>query len=272
MLLHAFPYPGGKTRHAEWIRSQMAEHQRYIEPFCGSAGVFFNKKPVTVEVLNDIDGNIVHFFKTLRDNPQKLVEYLHLQPFSFSEYQRIVDKYYNEEHPEDPVERAAEFYLLRYTQFGAKTDGVAGFARSGSTQKSRAKMYKNSLKKLSKVAYRLQDAFIECKDYTWVLDYYDHPEALFYIDPPYQGTEDQYTSKTIEHDELMSKLDSIKGKFLLSYDHQIKNADLYVSSKSSSFFIDKGGREMTEYLYMNYDPKNTAIHTDADQTNLAKWG
>jgi len=271
MVLHAFPYPGAKTRHADWIRSHMAEHQRYVEPFCGSAGVFFNKKPVTLEVLNDIDGNIVHFFKTLRKNPQELVSYLQLQPFSFSEHQRIVHKYYNNEHAQDPVQRAAEFYLLRYSQFGGKTEGTSGFARPGNSSSGRAKVFKNSLKSLFEVADRLQDALIECKDYTWVIDYYDHPQTLFYIDPPYQGTEHRYTSKTMEHDELMSKLDSIEGKFLLSYDHQIKNADLHVSTKSSRFNIRKEGREMTEYLYMNYDTKNTAIHTDAEQTNLGKW-
>jgi len=272
MVLHAFTYPGGKSRHADWIITKMAEHQRYVEPFCGSAGVFFNKKPVTSEVLNDIDGNIVHFFKILRDKPEKLVRYLQLQPFSFSEHERIVYKYYNEEHPQDPVQRAAEFYLLRYSQYGSKTGGTSGFARPGNSIKSRSKSYKNSLKSLFKVADRLQDALIECKDYTWILHYYDHPETLFYIDPPYQGTEHRYTSKTMDHDKLMSKLDSIEGKFMLSYDHKIKNADLHVSSKSSRFHIGQGGREMTEYLYMNYDPKNTAIHRDADQTNLAKWG
>jgi len=271
MVLHAFPYPGAKTRHSDWIRSHMAKHQRYVEPFCGSAGVFFNKEPVALEVLNDIDGNIVHFFKTLREKPEKLVSYLQLQPFSYSEHQRIVTKYYNNEHAQDPVQRAAEFYLLRYSQFGSKTEGTSGFARPGNSSSGRAKVFKNSLKSLFEVADRLQDALIECKDYTWVLDYYDHPQTLFYIDPPYQGTEHRYTSKTMDHDELMTKLDTIEGKFLLSYDHEIKNADFHVCSKSSRFNIKKAGREITEYVYMNYNPKDTAIHTEAEHRNLVEW-
>jgi len=249
----------------------MAQHKRYVEPFCGSAAVFLNKEPVRLEVLNDIDGNIVNFFKTLRKNPQKLVNYLKLQPFSYYDYQRIIQKLKKEENAQDPVQRAAEFYFLRYSQFGSKTDINSGFARPGHSSHARAKSYKNSFESLFKVAERLQDALIECKDYTWVLDYYDHPETLFYIDPPYKGTEHRYTSKTMDHDELMRKLDSIEGKFLLSYDHQIKNSDFHVCSKSSRFRIDKGGKKMTEYLYMNYDPKNTAIHTDSEQTNFAKW-
>jgi len=219
MVLRAFPYPGGKGRHAEWIISQMADHERYVEPFCGSAAVFFNKEPVSSEVLNDVDGNIVHFFNILRDRTEELLEYLELFPFSYAEHERIMADYYDGRFPDDPVERAAEFYFLRYSQFGSKAKRHSGFARDGSSvQKSRAKSYVNSQSQLRAAADRLMDAVID-----------------------------------------------------LSYDHDIEQRDWWSVSKKSRYAINRGGRENTEYLHMNYDPRQTDIVKPTNQTSIESF-
>jgi len=272
MVLRAFPYPGGKGRHAEWIISQMADHERYVEPFCGSAAVFFNKEPVSSEVLNDVDGNIVHFFDILRDRTEELLEYLELFPFSYAEHERIMADYYDGRFPDDPVERAAEFYFLRYSQFGSKAKRHSGFARDGSSvQKSRAKSYVNSQSQLRSAADRLMDAVIESKDFEWVIDYYDHPDALFYCDPPYRGTEQIYESGDFDHLRLLKVLRGIEGKFVLSYDHDVEQRDWWSVSKDSRYAINRGGRENTEYLHMNYDPRQTDIVKPTNQTSIESF-
>jgi len=271
MVLQSFPYPGSKRRHVDWIINNLPQHERYVEPFCGSAAVFFNKPKVLDEVINDIDGNIVNFFEVVRDRPEALVNYLKMLPFSYDEHNRIVNDYYNNIYPEEPVVRAAEFYYLRYSQWGSKADGPAGFSRRSDLARGQAKTYKKSLSNLLKVADRLMDALIENRTFDWIIDYYDHEDAVFYCDPPYQGTEGQYRSKTMDHDLLLSLLDKIEGKFLLSYDHKLEKENWYTVKKQSRYQINRGGKANTEYLYMNFNPKKTRILAEINQTNITDY-
>jgi len=271
MVLRSFPYPGSKARHVDWIISNLPQHERYVEPFCGSASVFLNKPKALDEIINDIDGNIINFFEVLRERPEALVNYLNMLPFSLDEHNRIVNDYYNKIYAEDTVQRAAEFYYLRYSQWGSKAEAAAGLSRRSNSVASQAKFYKKSLSDLFKVTDRLMDALIENRTYEWIIEYYDHEDAVFYCDPPYKGTEGKYQSRTMDHDLLLTLLDNIQGKFLLSYDHKLDRVDWYTVKKQSRYKINRGGKENTEYLYMNFDPNNTDIHTDAEQTNLTGW-
>lgn len=248
----------------------MPNHSRYVEPFCGSAAVFTSKQKVKSEVLNDIDSSIVQFFTILRDKPDALINFIKFTPYSFELYQRIRKKYYNQEYADDPVQRAAEFYFLRYAEFGAGHKN--GFARDGkSMDRCRAKTFKNHEEKLQRFADRLKDAVIENKDYEFILEYYDSPDTLFYCDPPYKGTEYNYASKTFEHERLQNILSNIQGKFILSYDHKIDKHRFCCVSKKAKYQVNAAGRENTQYLYMNYDPKNTTMFSDSTQTNLEEW-
>jgi DNA adenine methylase len=269
MNLSAFPYPGSKVNHIDWILQYIPEHRRYIEPFCGSASLFFNKIPSEQAILNDIDHNIIHFFEVLRDSPDELIKQIELTPFSVALHERLVHSFYNGEYSQDPIARAANFFLLRWTQFGAKMEGTSGFARSGSTIRSRALSYKNSTNKLNTLSNRLMDATIECKSYDWVLNYYDHPDALFYLDPPYQGTEHRYTSKTMDHKKLLTELESIEGKFILSYDHKLEDTNFHSEYKLSKYHINKEQQNVhREYLYMNYNPNQVVSHQNKNQTRI----
>lgn len=63
----AFSYLGGKSRLAPWIASLLPAHRTYVEPFAGSAAVLFAKAPSKTEILNDLDGNVVTYFRVLRE-------------------------------------------------------------------------------------------------------------------------------------------------------------------------------------------------------------
>lgn len=79
-------YPGSKWRIADWIVSNMPPHDIYVDPFFGSGAVFFSKPESRLEVLNDIDGNVVNFFKVCRDHPDDLARLLALTPYAREEY------------------------------------------------------------------------------------------------------------------------------------------------------------------------------------------
>lgn len=75
-------YPGAKNRIADWLLEYVPEHKLYLEPFFGSGALFFNKKPSYLEIINDLDDEIVNFFKVLRDDGDKLAHLISLTPYS----------------------------------------------------------------------------------------------------------------------------------------------------------------------------------------------
>lgn len=77
-----FPYYGSKGRLAPWIISLMPDHRVYVEPFAGSAAVLLAKRPSSHEIINDIDGNVITFFRMLRDRHDDLLRVLELTPYA----------------------------------------------------------------------------------------------------------------------------------------------------------------------------------------------
>ena len=79
-------YPGAKNRLAPWICEYIPEHDVYLEPFAGSLAILFNKKRSHIETVNDMDEEIVNFFRILRDRSDELERAIEFTPYSRSEY------------------------------------------------------------------------------------------------------------------------------------------------------------------------------------------
>src|SRR5438270_12309923 len=75
-------YIGGKNRLAKTIISLLPEHTTYVEPFAGGAQVFFHKEPSKVEVLNDLDGEVVNFYKVCQWHHEELIRFMQFWPAS----------------------------------------------------------------------------------------------------------------------------------------------------------------------------------------------
>ena len=78
----AFGWYGGKYSHLDWLLPLLPVCHHYCEPFSGSAAVLLNRDPAPVETYNDLDGEVVNFFRTLRDHKEELTELIGLTPFS----------------------------------------------------------------------------------------------------------------------------------------------------------------------------------------------
>src|SRR5438477_1022407 len=85
--LIAFGWYGGKFSHLDWLLPLLPPAQHYCEPFGGSAAVLINRKPSPVETYNDLDGEIVNFFRALRDKRDDLIAAIGLTPFSKAEFE-----------------------------------------------------------------------------------------------------------------------------------------------------------------------------------------
>lgn len=275
MALSAFPYPGGKTTYHQEILKRFPDHRRYVEPFGGSAAVLLNKPKSYIEVYNDLDDDVVHFFEVLRDCRDELESWLSNVPFSRSVYEEWVSEFYEGHRPEDDIERAGKWFYLRYSQFNGSLDRRNGFKTGG--KRNEARSFRGSIDDLDLVAARLEEVTIECQPYHAVLDRYDHPDTLFYLDPPYYQTKsdrDHYrVGGDFDHERFVDELRDCEGQWIVSYGDLppgladlAKTVETYTAMYSMSY--DDERSEETETLAMNFDPSEELEFVPAGQTRL----
>jgi DNA adenine methylase len=272
--LSAFPYPGGKTPYWREIVSHFPQHRRYVEPFGGSAAVLLNKPESYIEVFNDLDEDVTHFFRVCRERRPELQEWLRTTPFSRSTHETWADEFFNGHRPDDDIERAGRWFSLRYMQYGAKLDRKSGFKASG--KRNEARSFRGGIEGLNEVVARLQEVTIESEDYADVIGRYDGQEALFYLDPPYVGAGDYLYSTEFDHGRLVDALRDIEGYWICSYGEEIPDGMESIATTVTDFTAmyslahtkDKGRQEATETLAMNYDPDGTPLFSPAGQTTL----
>ena len=222
-------YYGGKQLLANIILGLIPPHRLYCEPFLGGAAIFFAKEPSKVEIINDTNGELVNFYRVLKANfgalEQEIAQTLHSRRL----HDRAWVVYLNPDMF-DPVKRAWAIWMLANASYGCKLNGSFGYDRTGCTSKTLDNKRENFT-----AAYeeRLRRTQIECCDAVRVIKSRDVPDAFFYLDPPYVGAEqghyDGYTQE--DFDRLLSLLETIKGKFLLSS----------YRNKSLEGFIERNG-------------------------------
>lgn len=86
----AFGWYGGKYSHLDWLLPLLPKATHYCEHFGGSAAVLLNREPAPVETYNDIDSELVNFFRVLREQKDALIEAIGLTPFSREEFELAI--------------------------------------------------------------------------------------------------------------------------------------------------------------------------------------
>ncbi|HVA48780.1 MAG TPA: DNA adenine methylase [Pirellulales bacterium] len=219
-----FGWYGGKFSHLDWLLPLLPPCHHYCEPFAGSAAVLLNRAPSAIETYNDLDGEIVNFFRVLRDNGDELTRVLGLTPFSREEF-LIACKL---DPTASPVERARRFYVrARQVRTGlAQTASIGRWANCKNT--SRAGMsgvisrWLGGVERLPEIVERLIRVQIENRPAIDVIRLYDSPETLFYCDPPYvhatRGDAKAYRHEMTDeqHRELAETLNSVRGRVAFS--------------------------------------------------------
>lgn len=264
-----FGWYGGKFSHLDWLLPLLPSCHHYCEPFAGSGAVLLNRHPSPVETYNDIDGEVVTFFRVLRDRHEELIRAIALTPFSREEYYTAI---YEPTDDISEVERARRFYIkARQTRTGlAQTASLGRWANCKDT--SRAGMsgvvsrWLGGVEGLDQIAQRLLRVQIENRPAVDVIRLYDSPTTLFYCDPPYlhvtRGDTKAYGFEMNEeqHKEFAGAINACKGMAAVSgYDHPLMD-DLFKPQQ----WIKTVGPEKTihstkdvrrEVLWTNYEPK-----------------
>lgn len=276
---YAFPWIGGKVSYADWIVDYIPDHRAYVEPFGGAATVLFSKEPSKIEVYNDRNRDVVHFFRVLRERRDELDEWLRLTPYSRDVHERWSRAYFDGERPDDDVERAGRFFYLRFTQFNSKIGSKSGFKYG--KHRNEANKYADGIERLDKIVDRLGGSSrvtIECLDWKEVVETYDHEDTFFYFDPPYVDKGVYYSSADFDHDDFVDLLDDISGDWIVSYGElpaALENTDYRVVSKETSYPSTttrpgESRKDATERLVMNFPP-STDSFSSKDQTGLGDF-
>ena len=210
------PYVGGKRALAKRLvdRIESTPHQIYAEPFVGMGGVFFRRRSrPRKEVINDISTDVVNLFRLLQRHFQQLLDVLKWQVCSRAEFERL--------KATDPatltdLERAARFLYLQRTAFGGRVDDRHyGVSYTASARFDLTKL----VPMLEEVHERLAPVDIERLPYATLIERYDTPGTLFYLDPPYHGNEEDYgpgVFSPADFERLSGLLEGIEGRFIMS--------------------------------------------------------
>jgi len=224
--LIAFGWYGGKYSHLDWLLPLLPRTRHFCEPFGGSAAVLINREPSPVETYNDLDGEVVNFFRVLRDKKDELIEKIGLTLFSYEEYVQAIKAKGDTSIPD--VERARLFYIrARQTRTGlaqAATYGRWAHCRltSRAGMAGAVSRWLGAVEDLPLIAQRLLRVQIENRPAVDVIRRYDSPETLFYCDPPYphesRGDPNAYRFEMTdeEHRALSDVLHSVKGMVAIS--------------------------------------------------------
>lgn len=221
----AFGWYGGKFSHLDWLLPLLPKCHHYCEPFAGSGAVLINRDPSPVETYNDLDGEVVNFFRVLRDQKDEIIRRIGLTPFSREEFslacERVGDSLCD-------IERARRFFIrARQVRTGlAQTASLGRWANCKNT--SRAGMsgvvsrWLGSVEQLPHIAERLLRVQIENRPALEVIKLYDDANTLFYCDPPYahasRGDSKAYGYEMTDgaHDAFARSVSKVKGKVAVS--------------------------------------------------------
>lgn len=253
---------GGKFKLGSWVVAHLPHHQRYVEPFGGMASVLLLKPRSFAEIYNDLDGDVVNLFRVLRDEAlsKQLQRAVSLTPYSREEFGQAY------EPTDDMVERARR--LLVRSHMGHGSDAATGHHKGGFRSNVSRRWtipshdWANYAPLVRQFCERLRGVVVEHDTAEKVIDRYDSPQTLFYIDPPYvMDTRSEQAHRTApyrhelndaEHVALLGTLKTVKGMVVISgYD-----SSLYQSAIGNWKQIRKETRDgvnnaKTEVLWLN---------------------
>jgi len=205
------PWIGGKRRLVQHILPLFPEHDCYVEAFCGAAALFFAKEPSKVEVLNDVHSELVRLYRVVQNHLEEF-----MRQFKWALASREIYGWLQDTPPETltDIQRAARFFYLQKLGFGGKVSGQT----FGTATTSKARLNLMRLEEdLSAVHMRLHQVTIERLDWVTCVERYDRSHTLFYLDPPYYGTEGYDVPFGLaQYDRMAELLRTMKGKAVVS--------------------------------------------------------
>jgi DNA adenine methylase len=198
--------PAGKKHLAPRLVKLILPHKTYVEPFAGSAAVFFAKPPSEKEVLGDADPEIAFAYRALSTLTDR--EFTELKKKDWTGRSTLF-RAIQQAKPRSKLEKLYKFLYvsnfsyahIRSGGFNPASDGAAG----------------RTIKRIEKHRDRLRGAIVRSGHYADVVKEFDGKNTFFFLDPPYSGHNIAVGEDRFDEAEFRRVLDGIKGKFLVTY-------------------------------------------------------
>ncbi len=208
-------YYGGKQKMVKHLLELIPKHHLYCEPFFGGGALFFAKPVSEVEVINDVNHELMNFYRVLQLQFNELQKEIRATLHARTAHAQAVlinstPEFFN------PVQRAWAIWVLAAQSFCSKLNGAWGYdVKKNSTSRKVAAKRQIFTSDLHK---RMELVQLECNDAIRVIETRDSSTSFFYVDPPYYNSDcGHYSGYTIkDFESLLKTLSKIKGKFLLS--------------------------------------------------------
>lgn len=233
MFQPVIPWIGGKRRLAKHILPLFPDHTCYVEPFAGGAALFFLKDISKVEVLNDINLDLVTLYRVIQHHLEEF-----LRQFKWALSSRKIFEWLQDTPPETltDIQRAARFFYLQKLAFGGKVRGQS--FGTATTSPPRLNLLRLE-EELSQAHLRLARVCIEHLNWLACIEKYDREHTLFYVDPPYWGTEGYGVDFPLElYSQIAGMARSIKGKMIISVNDIPEMREAFTGLKMETVGID----------------------------------
>lgn len=227
-------YYGGKQKLAAQIVELMPPHVAYLEPFAGGGAVLFAKSPAERETLNDLDAQIMRFWRALRDRPEELATAVAATPYGRADWEASCE-------PADDDVEAARRLLVRIDH-SFSHEGKSWSPPSllkGRKGRWQPRTWQEMPTRLLAAAERLKNVCLENTDAIDLLPRWDLPETVVYIDPPYIGPD----RKHLRHGYAYDVTDDLWPR-LIDALCQIENAAVILSGYPNEEVERLGWREV----------------------------
>jgi DNA adenine methylase len=215
-------YHGGKWRLSDWVIAHLPHHHAYVEPFGGAGSVLLRKGRSPIEVWNDVDSDVVRLFRVLRDpaSAAELQRVVELTPWSRAEFHECWER------PDglSDVELCRRLVVRSFQAVGAKRARSRNGWRARVDHISPTDSWRRWPGEIPQFVDRLRDVMIESRDASSVIELYDSPATVFFIDPPYLHATRAWGHRAIYQHELsvaghmalLEQLQAVAGMVLLS--------------------------------------------------------
>jgi DNA adenine methylase len=217
-----------------------------VEPFAGGLAVFLSKTPSPVEVINDINHDLVGFYRCVRFHRDELLtelEFVLNSREEFNDFRRQVGL--------TDIQRAARWFFRNKTCFGGANMETFGAAATRGMESR-----ENRMQAIRALNYRLDKTTIEHKDWQDAIRLYDRSETFFFVDPPYTNCNasmyDEWDINTIRR--LRDLLYGLKGKWLLTLNDApdirrvFEECEIRSVSRARGINNQQGGKQYKELI------------------------
>ena len=220
-----FRYQGHQTYVLKSILSFIPEHESFIEPFCGGAGVFFAKPKVKLNCLNDINEELIKTYRVIKDKPNELINFLIKEDAFIQRY-----NHFNVEFkPKNDFEVAARWFYLN------RTSNIETMDKFWEQDPTINVSFSNLIKIIDDCSKKLQGVKLIHGDFNKIVD--EVPDNSFLVvSPPYSlnhsPNRTQMYKYPFEKNDHLRIVEALKQntnriKFMLTYRDCKEIRDLY---------------------------------------------